>query len=72
MIVCTDCKNEADDQFALAHHLMTQKLTVKGIVGGHFNLLPLQYGEGRTAQASVNEIYKILELMELIGVLPRY
>ena len=23
MIVSTDCKNEADDQFALAHHLMT-------------------------------------------------
>ena len=25
MIVHTDCKNEADDQFALAHHLMTPK-----------------------------------------------
>lgn len=70
MIVCTDCKNEADDQFALAHHLMTPKLTVKGIVGGHFNLLPLQYGEGRTAQASVDEIYKILGLMELQGEYP--
>ena len=23
VIVHTDCKNEADDQFALAHHLMT-------------------------------------------------
>ena len=25
VIVDTDCKNEADDQFALAHHLMTPK-----------------------------------------------
>lgn len=26
VIVHTDCKNEADDQFALAHHLMTPSL----------------------------------------------
>ncbi len=32
LIVLTDCKNEADDQFALAHHLMTPGLFVKGIV----------------------------------------
>lgn len=29
MIVHTDCKNEADDQFALAHHLMTPNLSLK-------------------------------------------
>lgn len=37
MIVDTDCKNEADDQFALAHHLMTPKFIVTGIIGAHFN-----------------------------------
>ena len=31
VIVHTDCKNEADDQFALAHHLMTPKFDVRGI-----------------------------------------
>lgn len=36
VIVHTDCKNEADDQFALAHHLMTPKFDVRGIVAGHF------------------------------------
>jgi len=65
MIVSTDCKNEADDQFALAHHLMTPKFIVTGIVGGHFNLNPQEYGHGNTAQASVDEAEKILKLMEL-------
>lgn len=65
MIVYTDCKNEADDQYALAHHLMTPKFIVKGIVGGHFNLNPQEYGEGHTAQASVDEVHKVLKLMEV-------
>ena len=34
MIVSTDCKNEADDQFALAHHLMTPKFAVTGLIAG--------------------------------------
>lgn len=38
MIVSTDCKNEADDQFALAHHLMTPMFILKGIVPCHFNM----------------------------------
>ena len=36
VIVHTDCKNEADDQFAVAHHLMTPRFDVKGLVAGHF------------------------------------
>jgi inosine-uridine nucleoside N-ribohydrolase len=65
MLVYTDCKNEADDQFALAHHLMTPKFIVKGIIGGHFNLNPQEYGDGHTAQASVDEIQKVLKLMDI-------
>ena len=38
MIVHTDCKNEADDQYALVHHLLTPKFIVRGIVAGHFDL----------------------------------
>jgi len=63
LIVHTDCKNEADDQFALAHHLMTPKFVVKGIVAGHFNLNPQGYGEGNTAGASYDEVIKIMKLM---------
>mgnify|MGYP002508478966 CR=1 FL=1 len=52
MIVHTDCKNEADDQFALAHHLMTPKFIIKGIIGGHFNINPQEWGEGNTANSN--------------------
>lgn len=72
MIVYTDCKNEADDQFALVHHLMTPKFIIKGIIAGHFNRRPHQYGEGNTAQASMDEVKKILQLMELEGDVPVY
>ena len=43
MIVSTDCKNEADDQFALAHHLMTPMFILKGIVPCHFNMFSRDY-----------------------------
>ena len=70
MIVYTDCKNEADDQFALAHHLLTPKFIVKGIIGAHFNIKPQQWGEGNTAKASYDEIKKVLSIMGLEGQYP--
>lgn len=70
MIVSTDCKNEADDQFALAHHLMTPMFILKGIVPCHFNMFSRDYGDGHTAQASMNEVNKVLDLMDLQGVCP--
>ena len=70
MLVYTDCKNEADDQFALAHHVMTPKFIVKGIIGGHFNMNPQEYGEGHTAAASVAEVHKVLKLMDMDDAYP--
>ena len=67
MIVDTDCKNEADDQFALAHHLMTPMLDVRGINAAHFEAQKAVYGEGSTMQASYDEILNMLELMDLTG-----
>ena len=63
MIVCADAKNEADDQFAIAHHLMTPKFIVKAVIGGHFNRTAGQYGDGHTATASTAEIRKVMTLM---------
>ena len=37
MIIHTDCKNEADDQYAVAHQLMTPKMDVVAIIAGHFD-----------------------------------
>ena len=65
VIVHTDCKNEADDQYAVAHHLMTPRFDVKGLVAGHFWKNPQQYGELGTAQASYDEIIKVMDLMVL-------
>lgn len=72
MIVYADAKNEADDQFAIAHHLMTPKFIVKGLIAGHFDLNAREYGKGNTATASRREIEKVLELMGLAGEYPVY
>lgn len=72
-IVHTDCKNEADDQFTLAHILMTDKLDVRGIIAGHFDHENHgRYPEKGTAKASYDEIQKILSLMGLTGKYPVY
>lgn len=36
LVVCTDAKNEAVDQFAVVHALLTETLDVRGIVPSHF------------------------------------
>ena len=64
MIVHTDCKNEADDQFAVVHHLLTPKFIVKGIVAAHFDRSEKMYGSGKTASASLEEVHKLLNLMD--------
>ena len=70
MIVDTDAKNEADDQFAIAHHLMTPIFEVKGIIATHFEN---KYGEnksGKTMMKSYDEINLVLDLMGLQGKYP--
>ena len=70
-IIHTDCKNEADDQYTLAHILMTPKLKVAGIVAGHFDKLNFQgIPAGETAKASLTEVEKVMELMNLGGKYP--
>lgn len=67
LIVYTDCKNEADDQFALAHALMTPKVDVVGIIAAHFEAAAA-YGRmesGTTAAASMEEIRQVMKLMKL-------
>ncbi|WP_205672087.1 hypothetical protein [Ammoniphilus sp. YIM 78166] len=36
LIVNTDAKNEADDQFAIVHALLTPQFLIKGLVAAHF------------------------------------
>jgi purine nucleosidase len=62
LIIDTDCKNEADDQFALAHHLMTPKFEIKGIIAAHFEAKHDE-GKGLSMQKSYDEILKVMKLM---------
>ncbi|TAH68620.1 MAG: nucleoside hydrolase [Anaerolineaceae bacterium] len=63
VIIDTDAKNEADDQFAIAHALLTPRFMVKGIIATHF-------GKHRTEESmeeSYQECIKVLELMDMAG-----
>lgn len=70
MLVYTDAKNEADDQFTIAHHLMTPKFIVKGIIAAHFDNKPREDMSSDTAQESLDEVYKIMDLMDVAGSVP--
>ncbi|WP_235941621.1 nucleoside hydrolase [Paenibacillus puerhi] len=66
VIMNTDAKNEADDQFAIAHALLTPRFQMKGIVAAHF-------GTERVADsmlASFEECERVLSLMGEAGQVP--
>jgi len=61
LIVDTDAKNEADDQYAIAHALLTPRFQIAGIVAAHF-------GERRT-QRSMEESYE--EIVKMVALAER-
>ena len=66
VIIHTDCKNEADDQYAVVHQLLTPRFDVKGIIGAHFERgagLMWKVEKGKTASESYNEVRKVLDYM---------
>jgi inosine-uridine nucleoside N-ribohydrolase len=63
VIVNTDAKNEADDQFAIVHALLSPSLDVRGLIAAHFGQRP---GRSETSmEDSREEIDLILDLMNL-------
>lgn len=74
LLIYTDCANEADDQFAVAHALMTPKFDVVGIIAAHFDKNTQRegapYAQGTTAKLSYDEIMIVLEKMGLTGKYP--
>lgn len=65
-IVHSDSYNEADDQYTIAHALMMEKFDVVGLIGGHFHKSEISRVDvNHTAEASYEEILKILELMDV-------
>lgn len=67
MIIDTDAKNEADDQFAIMHHLLTPQFDVRGIVATHYESKATVPGE--TMQKSYDEVVKVLALAEIDDIL---
>ena len=64
--VDTDAKNEADDQYAILHFLLTPMFDVRGITAAHFE--QKAGGAGGSMEKSFREIEKILSLAQMEDV----
>jgi inosine-uridine nucleoside N-ribohydrolase len=61
VIIDTDAKNEADDQFAIVHALLSTSLTIRGLIAAHFGMSR----SDRSMEESRDEIDLLLELIGL-------
>jgi purine nucleosidase len=66
VIVNTDAKNEADDQYAIVHALLSPTLDIRGLVAAHFGT----ERSARSMQESREEIDLLLELMDRVRDVP--
>jgi purine nucleosidase len=62
-IINTDAKNEADDQFAIVHALLSPTLDVRGLIAAHFGRARSE----RSMEESREEIDLLLDLMGRTG-----
>ncbi|MCI9297333.1 MAG: nucleoside hydrolase [Lachnospiraceae bacterium] len=66
-VICdTDANNEADDQYCIAHMLMTPRFDVKAFIAEHYG--PVK--NAGTEQKSYEEIKRVLNLMGLANEVP--
>lgn len=61
VIMDTDAKNEADDQYAIVHALLSPKFDNRGFIAAHFGELRSQ----TSMEDSYAEIVKIMDLMKI-------
>ncbi len=66
VIIDTDAKNEADDQFAIVHGLLSPTFDVRGLIAAHFGTRRTD----RSLEESREEIDLLLDLMHLTGKVP--
>jgi inosine-uridine nucleoside N-ribohydrolase len=59
VIINTDAKNEADDQYAIVHALLTPFFDIRGMISAHFGTRRTETSE----QESYDEIMLLLKLM---------
>jgi len=66
VIISTDAKNEADDQYAVVHAILTPSFALHGLISAHFGT-----AKSATSQSdSHEEILRLLDLMSLKGKVP--
>lgn len=63
VIINTDAKNEADDQYAIVHAILTPMFELHGIVPAHFG----DKNSATSLKDSHDEVMKLLDLMNLRG-----
>ncbi|WP_228266163.1 nucleoside hydrolase [Microlunatus elymi] len=66
VIINTDAKNEADDQFAIVHGVLTPMFDLRGLIAAHFGTRRTD----RSMQESRAEIDLLLELLGRTGQVP--
>src|SRR4051794_18200911 len=66
IVIDTDAKNEADDQFAIVHALLSPTLDVRGLIPAHFG----RHRSDRSMAESREEIDLLLRLMDRTGKVP--
>ncbi|MCR5230596.1 MAG: hypothetical protein K6D03_10765 [Solobacterium sp.] len=63
VILDTDAKNEADDQFAIMQALLSESMDIRALIAAHFGTEK----SSSSMQDSYDEIHKILHLMNREG-----
>ena len=63
VILNTDAKNEADDQFAIVHALLSPTLDIRGLIAAHFGTRRSQHSMADSRE----EIELLLRLLNLSG-----
>ena len=66
VIIDTDAKNEADDQFAIVHGLLSPSLDIRGLIPAHFGTRR----SDRSMEESREEVDLLLDLLGLSGAVP--
>src|SRR5258708_11810103 len=61
VILSTDAKNEADDQYAIVHAILTPSFDLHGIISAHF-------GNRKSATSQRDSHEEILRLLDLMRI----
>lgn len=63
VIINTDAKNEADDQYAIVHGLLSPRFDCRGLIAAHF-------GNEKTEHSMQDSYDEILHILKLMGIPP--